>query len=106
MVILEPPEHRWHCPACGDRTVTRRADVHTQFHQCPALRGVLAPYLPESVTGVLRVNEREDYVRDEIVQTDADGRPAMSVTVTREDGEDCFILAPTARGLVHVSDIA
>lgn len=40
--------------------------------------------------------ERGDYVGREQVQTDGEGRPVMSVQVTRDDGIDCAVLAPLA----------
>jgi hypothetical protein len=42
--------------------------------------------------------ERGDYVGDEIIQTDGEGRPVMAVVTTRDDGQDCTVLAPVARG--------
>ena len=42
--------------------------------------------------------EREDYVGKERVQTDANGRPVMSVVTVRDDGQDVAVLAPTASG--------
>jgi hypothetical protein len=42
--------------------------------------------------------EREDYVGREQVQTDANGRPVMSITTERPDGSnDAVVLAPTVR---------
>jgi hypothetical protein len=45
----------------------------------------------------IEVHVREDYVGKELVQTDANGRPVMSVVTTRDDGQDCTVYAPTAR---------
>jgi hypothetical protein len=39
---------------------------------------------------------REDYVGGEDVRYDGEGRPVMAVTVTRDDGRDCVVYAPTA----------
>jgi len=41
--ILEAPVRFWKCPACSKQDVTQRSDVHTQFHECPALGGVTVP---------------------------------------------------------------
>jgi len=48
----------------------------------------------------VEAREREDYVNGEVVQTvDVDGkaRPIMSIVTTRDDGQDCTVLAPQAR---------
>jgi hypothetical protein len=50
----------------------------------------------------VEAQEREDYVGKELVQTDGEGRPIMSVITTRDEGQDCAVLAPTATmGVVH-----
>jgi hypothetical protein len=54
--------------------------------------------LPRGTAAKLEVNEREEYVGRELVQTDANGRPVMSLTITRDDGQDCVVFAPTAIG--------
>jgi hypothetical protein len=41
--------------------------------------------------------DREDYVGNDLVQHDADGRPVMSVVTERDDGQDVAVFAPTAR---------
>jgi hypothetical protein len=40
--------------------------------------------------------ERGDYTNGDLVQTDDNGRVVMSVTTTRDDGEDCTVYAPAA----------
>lgn len=40
--------------------------------------------------------DREDYVGQEDVQTDSNGRPVMAIRTTRDNGIDCAVLAPTA----------
>lgn len=43
---------------------------------------------------------RPDYVRDEIgITYDDNKRPIMSVVVEREDGESCYVFAPTAQAV-------
>ena len=42
------------------------------------------------------VTEREDYVGDEYVATDATGRPVQSVITERDDGQDVAVYAPAA----------
>lgn len=68
------------------------------MHPCRDLKGLMVPLVPEGTACKVEVVEREDYVGGELVQTDGDGRPIMSVVVTREDGRDCTVFAPTAQG--------
>ncbi len=39
---------------------------------------------------------RQDYVGNEHVQTDENGRPVMAVVTTRDDGIDTTVYAPAA----------
>lgn len=95
-------EHHWYCSHCTDTSVTTEARPHSRLHQCRGLRGAFVPFLPAGTKAKVSVNDWEDYVGDEIAQTDAFGRPVMSVTVERNDGQDCWVFAPTARGeLAH-----
>jgi hypothetical protein len=41
---------------------------------------------------------RDDYVGDEDVRFDGEGRPIMAVRTTRNDGDDLAVYAPTAHG--------
>lgn len=95
----------WECPACGFRDRTVEAQPHTRFHACRALGGMSAPMVdvtdkalnPQAQRYVLV--EREDYVGAEAVQTDAYGRPWMSLVTEHADGStDCTVYAPTATG--------
>jgi len=94
--ILEPPTHRWYCPNCGARDVTREIRPHSRFHTCPRLGMLTAPMLPEGMKAKVEAHEREDYIGSDLVRTDEDGRPIMSVTTEREDGTDIIVFAPTA----------
>jgi hypothetical protein len=91
------PETRWCCPSCGGQDVTREALPHTRMHSCPSLYGLTAPMVPEGTRAEHRVNEREDWVGDEDVQTDGRGRPVMNVITMRDDGYDCTVYAPCAK---------
>jgi hypothetical protein len=53
----------------------------------------------------LTINERGDYVGKDLVQTDGYGRPVMSITTTRDDGEDCTIFAPAAQAEMHLGEL-
>ena len=41
--------------------------------------------------------EREDYLGDEVVTRDGEGRPIMAVNVERENGNDVAVFAPMAK---------
>lgn len=94
--LLAPPERRWVCPNCPAEAVTRQAGPHTRFHPCRGLRGLTAPMVEAGVVAKVQAVERGDYVRDELVQVDGEGRPVMAVVTTRDDGTDCAVYAPTA----------
>ncbi len=91
-ITLDPVQH-WSCPNCPvtDRTVGQA----NRFHQCRGLAGLTAPLVLAGVRCQVRAVEREDYIGTEDVPL-VDGRPIMNVTVTREDGEDVTVYAPTA----------
>jgi hypothetical protein len=86
---------QWECPNC---TATARTpgDVQNRFHACPGLSGLTAPMVRAGTRCKVEAVEREDYVGQEDVQLDGNGRPVMSVVTTRDDGQDCTVFAPTA----------
>ena len=105
MTVLLDATKNWQCPSCGHAHMTHEARPHVPMHQCAAMSGLLAPLVevtsrsgeldPRKVR-LVRV-DREDYVGDEIVRTDAVGRPAMAVITERADGSnDCHAFAATA----------
>lgn len=96
-VILEPQVKQWYCPSCGATKATKEALPHTPYHHCAKMRGVAIPFIEAHIKAALRLNEREDYLNGEDQPRDDQGRAVMSVTVQREDGEDCFAFAPSAR---------
>ena len=55
------------------------------------------PLMPVGVKAKIEAHDRDDYVGTDLVQVDGNGRPIMSITVTRDDGMDCMVFAPTAR---------
>ena len=89
-------EQRWECPNCTATDVTREAQPHTRFHACRGLRGLSAPMVPAGVPCKVEAVERGDWVGGELVQADGEGRPVMAVVTTRDDGQDCAVLAPCA----------
>lgn len=96
LATLLRPEHRWYCPNCGATDVTHEERLHVRMHSCGALAGFSAPMIEAGTNCKIEAHEREDYIGKELVQTDGHGRPIMNVTVTRDDGEDCFVYAPAA----------
>ncbi len=87
---------RWECPNCTTTAVTHTAQPHTEFHHCPGLRGLLAPFVHAGTRAKVTATLREDYVGGEHVQHDGDGRPITNVTTTRDDGTDVAVFAPCA----------
>jgi hypothetical protein len=93
---LQAPVRWWKCPTCELTDLTRRGDVHTQFHPCPALGGIVTPLIEvpgpdERVDGRHRLVEREDYIGT------SGASPIAAVLTERGDGSnDCTVLAPTA----------
>jgi len=90
-------ERRWECPNCDLTEVTQEQQPHTRFHACRGLAGLTAPMVPAGTRCKVEAVERGDYVRGELVQTDGNGRPVMSVVTTRDDGTDAAVFAPTAQ---------
>ena len=41
--VLEAPVRYWKCPSCLVDDRTQVAEVHTQFHECPAMNNVSIP---------------------------------------------------------------
>lgn len=89
-------EQYWSCPNCVLTQVTHEAGPHTRFHACRGLRGLTAPMVPAGTHCKVEAVERGDWVGKERVQTDGEGRPVMAVVTTRDDGQDCAVLAPCA----------
>jgi hypothetical protein len=89
----------WHCPACS-RELYAPGRKGIPHHPCPKLGGLMAPMVPAGQRAGLKVIVREDYSHGQILQVDDEGKAAMAIVVTRDDGEDCSVLAPvaTARG--------
>jgi hypothetical protein len=95
-ILLAPPERRWVCPLCSATDVTREVRPHTRFHDCRGLAGLSAPMVPAGQRCKVEAVEREDYVNGEQVRLDGNGRPIMAVVITRDDGNDVAVYAPTA----------
>ena len=88
------------CPECGKTGRVRNLVLKgTQMHQCPKLRGLMAPMFREDVQCTVVLNEREDYVGSADVQLDPERkRPVMNMTTEYADGHtDVVVYAPRAR---------
>jgi hypothetical protein len=100
--LLVAPEYRWECPSCDLTDVTREARPHQRMHSCRGLAGLAVPMVPAGIRAEHRAHEREDYIAGEQVQfAPGTGRPVMSVTTVRDDGEDATVYAPTATAKVE-----
>lgn len=87
----------WACPNCSQTDMTDDPRPHTRYHTCMGLRGLTAPFVEAGSKTKVVAHDREDYVGNEIVPTDAYGRPVMSITTERPDGSnDTTVFAPTS----------
>lgn len=96
MIPLLSPFRDWYCPNCGltDRTP---ASVANRWHPCAKMAGLMSPLLPAGIKAKVVAHEREDYVGQELVQTNTDGRPVYLIQTTRDEGTDAVVFPPTAR---------
>ncbi len=102
--LLQPHVTRWECPSCGLKDVTQGSALgQSRFHPCPKLAGLTAPMVIEGTAAKHVVNAREDYEGDQVATKDDNGKAVMSIQTVRDDGEDCTVLAPTAR--VRIGDL-
>ncbi len=90
-----PLLHRmWDCPSCD--AAARTVDAKIPMHRCKGMAGLLVPLVPQGQKAKHTAVEREDWVRREKVQFDANGRPTMSVRTETEDSLSTTVYAPTA----------
>lgn len=94
--LLRPPPQLWYCPHRNCESRAKTVDAKIPMHPCKGLKGLLAPLVREGERAKVETREREDYIGNEDVQFDADGRPVMSVVTTRDTGQDCTVFAPIA----------
>lgn len=92
--VLLAPEFRWECPNCDKQIATRRPEM--PLHPCRGLRGLSAPMVTAGAKAKTEAMDREDWVGNDLVQRDGEGRVVMAVQTTRDDGIDCAVMAPTA----------
>lgn len=89
-------EQRWECPNCTVTDVTFESQPHSRMHPCRGMAGLTVPMVPAGTRCKVTAVEREDYIGHDMVQLDGNGRPIMATVVTRDDGEDRAVYAPTA----------
>jgi len=95
-VPILPTVVRWACSHCERRLIVKGASSRIPLHPCGGMRGLMTPFVREGTRAKVEVREREDYIGSELVTKDNDGRPAMSIVTTRDDGQDCMVFAPCA----------
>ncbi len=93
-VLLARPEQHWVCPNCTVTAVSTKPG--TPYHPCRGLVGLNAPMVAAGTAAKVEAVERGDWVGQEVVQADGEGRPVMAIVTTRDDGQDCTVLAPVA----------
>lgn len=86
----------WVC-ARGCPSWATTHDGRLPHHRCREMAGLMVPLVPEGTRAKVEPVERGDYVGRELVQADAEGRPWMAVTVTRDEGQDTTVFAPCAQ---------
>jgi hypothetical protein len=97
MVPLLSAERHWACPLCKVTAVTYEARPHTSMHTCAGLHGLTAPLIPVGTKAKLTAVEREDYIGNDTVTRDDNGRPVMAVITERNDGQDATVFAPLVK---------
>lgn len=94
-IPLLNPITRWECPNCDQKLVVNSHSPHSPFHPCAGLKGMQAPMVLEGTDCDIRANVREDYVGEEDVTYDENGRPIMAVETRYADGRnDLAVMAP------------
>lgn len=85
----------WYCPNCD--STARTVDAKIPHHPCKKIAlGLMVPLVRKGLAAKVEAVERGDWIGKELVQMDKNNRPVMSVVVTRDDGMDTTVFAPTA----------
>ena len=93
-VVLEAPVRFWKCPSCQTVDRTQKAEVHTQFHTCPAMGDISIP--------LVEVSDPDDKPRARQVAMQSEyGYDTASIVTERMDGSnDCTVFPAPARGVL------
>lgn len=87
----------WQCSACNTREGTEIDPPFSPMHACKGMAGMSVPLVRVAGRVHLKAIEREDYIGNETVQYDGNGRPIMAIVQEYADGHtDATIYAPTA----------
>ena len=89
-------ERRWACPNCDATDVTLGPATHQRFHNCRGLRGLSAPMVEAGTKAKVEALLPEDYIGKQVLHLDGEGTPVRSIVTTRDEGQDCAVLAPVA----------
>lgn len=99
-LLLTPVQRRWQCPTCDKQHVTSGPASEQPMHHCPALRGIAVPYVEVFETELNKSAQRHvvvewgDYVGDQLVRRDGEGRPVSAVRTERADGSNDVVVFP------------
>lgn len=85
------------CPECPSRVNVPPGNSKPVLHKCSGHGGMLLPMVPDGTRAKITLVEREDYIGKDDVQMH-EGRPIMAAVVTRDEGEDRLVFAPTVVG--------
>jgi hypothetical protein len=93
-ILLDVPVRFWKCPSCPTVDRTQRVDVHTQYHNCPALGGAAIP--------LVEVHDIDDDPRARQILVPSQVGPGnAAVRTERMDGSnDCTVFPQPARAIL------
>jgi hypothetical protein len=90
-MLLDAPTRYWRCPSCPTVDQTQRSDVHTQFHDCPALGGLNIPLVE------VRSPDDAPKARQRSVQSEYGHETAAVLTERMDGSNDCTVFPQPAR---------
>lgn len=85
------------CPNCPKSFWLDDSDQRVVIHRCTGQGGLTLPLVKDGLRARISLVEREDYIGRENPLMH-EGRPIMAAVITRDDGEDRIVFAPTAQG--------
>lgn len=97
MTVILSGETCWECPNCDMTDVCSVKPGQSRMHNCPGLKGLVAPLVPAGTKCKVERTNWEDYVRyDFAVRKDEEGTPVSAINVTRDDGNDVVVFPGAA----------
>ena len=94
-LVLDAPVRFWKCPSCQTVDRTQKAEVHTQFHDCPALGGISIPLV--EVTDP----DEKPKARQLAVQSEYGYERAAVLTERMDGSNDCTVLPNPALAVME-----